>query len=355
MLLSRFSCLRWSIDEHDLDLQLRTSFHIPDFNNGVRRFGTLDLRRICIIEKSSTLLLISDDRVLYELDIRLLQLTKDHGILPEDPGKAWDRTHRVRRIDNSGDLIMNIHITDPRDEEEDEEDTHGTIGAADVRVHVLIEVFHTTGAIHPFQSLRFDYASDCHSHRVKLSPDLSILRSGPHIFDLRTNLESPLPFNNSPLTDVEYDPRLDNVHFSACNRFMSTINDTHSKLELFEISRKTREFNKITVERLVDAEARISAANFHPFLPLIIVTYTSEPTNGDSLKDIRIVEYDLELRQGFEVEGPKDMWVLNQSLSANKSNSVIVQDMKPRLPPCHSIPIAAHPVSWNIESIASGN
>lgn len=198
---------------------------------------------------------------------------------------------------------------------------HGSIGKEQKelneigKVHVELKNLQMSGLGDPLSSLQLEYLdsyiSSSHDHPFTFSPDLSVLRVGPQIFDLMAPSKSPFSFPDSPLTDLDYRIRISSLSFSACNRFMfitywdNQTSLTSTEVQVFKISHTDREIQKIFIPGISDVVANHCSANFHPSFPILTVTYTTEEAEPYSLSGLKMFEVDVEASRCLPIGNPR--------------------------------------------------
>lgn len=141
-------------------------------------------------------------------------------------------------------------------------------------------------------------ALDFHFHHITFSPDLSMLQAGTDIFDLSAADLEPLCFPDSPLGDLAQSG-VPCVSFSSSNEYLVVNKDVGAAagaapamLGLFRTCRPAGMVERLAIAGLEDLVADAILANFHPMLPLLVLTYITHQL------DVEVIEVDLqELKQ----------------------------------------------------------
>ena len=269
--------------------------------------------------------LISEDRVLYELDSQRLNFSE--GTLgmsrgTDSPHLSYCNTDYI--VSKNGSRVVGLYIRCPKcpgvtTYERDEEqlaspDTSKTLIGLNI-----VDLLGTPGQV---QTIELEYPdtdlSAVHTHDVTFSPDLSILQAGAHIFDLLGPGHPRLCFPDSPLTSL---PRQKGTRilFSACNGYLIIIEgkdievlDEHAKFGLFRISHAARIIERIAIAGLDDLAADGVEAAFHPELPLLLLTYIAYQGNNieDMANATKVMEIDLEASKFVQIDIPKQTFIM---------------------------------------------
>lgn len=173
--------------------------------------------------------LVSEDRVLYELDSHRLNF-REGTILTsqatESPHRPYCNTEY--RVSKNGSRVVGLYIRCPKCpglttyERDEEQSASPDISKTLIGLHI-VDLLDTPGQV---ETITLEYSdiglSALHTHDVTFSPDLSILQAGAHIFDLLEPGHPRLCFPDSPLTSLPREKGI-RILFSACNGYLVII------------------------------------------------------------------------------------------------------------------------------------
>ena len=260
------------------------------------------------------IILVDDDRILHELDLERLDLKVT--TLATSMSSATQNQlyyHRGHRVSNDGLRLVAFYIQCPTSNETPTCDRNNEQsmpqGIRKTRIKLkFVDLSGTGNQIRTFDLEYPDpYSSASHDHVVIFSPDLSLLQAGLHIFDLLA--PDHLSFPDSPLSNPCSTE--DRVSFSACNGYLLIIEDEDTaaqgrkeRLRLFRICRPSGRVEKIVIANLEGLVLDKLHVNFHPILPLLMLTCYTYPET-DTQGAIDVMEVDLEALEAFPIALPK--------------------------------------------------
>ena len=309
---------RWTLSEPSFIPPEETRLFIPHFYLYLYHLTFFSSRgKFCLAEDGSNIILVNSHRVLYELDLQRLNF-KDGSLAP--PGDShqayWYRYHRVSC---DGCRVVAIHI---RYTEWDESTTFGRRNGQSEshdfnKVRAELYCANLCGPADQIKNLEFEYSDPnlplSHMHSVIFSPDLSILKVGPHIIDLLVPGHTQLSFPDSSLDKLQ-DGDDSCVSFSPCNKFLIIVEgkeklaeDKYARLGLFRICLAAGKIERLAVAGLNELFAVRFESHFHPWLPLLLLTciiYRGDNAEGVG-NSIKVMELDLEALESVEVAIPK--------------------------------------------------
>ena len=295
---------RWAVTDPGFAPQADTSLFIPGFE-----YSTMGpTSNICVVEEESRIILVNENRELYELDLK--SMTFNEGTI--SPSRSRKSSHepycrRHYQLSSNGHRLVAAYITCPQtfdftkprigDEQLEPRNSNKT--------RIELRFVELSGTAEQMQKVELEYLEPelpkIHWHDIALSPDLSIIRAGRVIFDLQAPDYPPMSVPNSLLSHLEYGGR-SFVSFSPCNGYLTAFIpvDTATVVEpvnfgLFRVCRTTRRIEKLATNGLDDLVGYVSWAAFHPMLPLLLLT-CSACRASDMKKDLKatkVVEIDL--------------------------------------------------------------
>lgn len=318
---------RWAVSEAIIVPQAETSLFIPGFDVylGLRAVG-----RLCVAEKSSSIFLVSDDRILYVVDLQSLEfkepafVTQKGSITQNHP---YCQTSYL--VSRAGSRVVGIYIRCSQwvnfTTGENKEEQLATQDSSNIVIELkFADLF---GAIDQTQTFELKYPDPRYrpvhlrskqsssDHSITFSPDLSILQTGPHIFDLSAPSQRRLTFHESPLDRWQHGES-QCVSFSACNGYLIIFDGVEdgvyrtrkaevegATFELFRICRAAGQIEKIPMEAPDDLVADSVWAAFHPILPLLLLTYINCPKN-DVKGRAKVTEIDLRTFKAVQITVP---------------------------------------------------
>ena len=278
-------------------------------------------------EENSMVILVTRDRVVYEVDLQYLKL-KD-GILAtteaiNSPYRPYcDSRYQISR---NGSRIVEFSVRCP------EWSTIITRGHAEEypaaldmsKTRLELNIFDPSGTADQVQTLELEYADrqslDVHGHIITFSPDLSIVQAGAHVFDLLAPGHPRLSFPDN-LLDKSLRGKNSSITFSSCNRYLVLVQgkqdvapDESATCAIFRICRAAGKIEKVAVPGLDELVADGFSAAFHPELPLLMLICFTRPGLGvrDALLDARnpgnhmsAIEIDLEALKPTPIDIPE--------------------------------------------------
>ena len=314
---------RWAVTEANVVSQVETSLFIPGFN---LYLGSEAVGRLCVVEKSSSIFLVSDDRILYELDLQSFNFKEPAFETPK--GKNSLRQPYCQtdyQVSSNGSRVVGIYVRCSQwfDFTTGELKEKQSAASDSSKVQIELKFVDLSGAIDQTQTFELEYSdprsSTSHGHSITFSPDLSILQTGPHIFDLSAPSQQRLTFLESPLYRWRHGEN-QCISFSACNDYLAIFDGEdigvrrarNTELEgpatfgLFRICRAAGHIEKILIEALDDLVAERIWATFHPILPLLLLTYINCRTNDveDIAESLKVTEIDLKTFKAVQVTVP---------------------------------------------------
>ena len=299
-LMERTHFSRWAVTDPSFAPQAATSLLIPGF--GYCQIYTSS-SNICVVEEDSRIISVNEDRELYELDLN--SMTFNEGTFsPSRSGKSSHEPYCQARyqLSSNGDHLVAYYIT-----------YHQTFDFTNARLgdeqsgsrnpnktRIELRFVKVSDTAEQMQKIELEYLESelpkHYWHDIKFSPDLSMVRAGRQIFDLREPNHPLMSVPSSLLIHLEYG-RPSEVFFSSCNDYLiGYIADVEPvNLGLFRICRTTRKIEELAINGLEDLVGCISQAEFHPMLPLILLTSSAcrENDTRKDLRSIKVVQFDL--------------------------------------------------------------
>ncbi|KAK0506980.1 hypothetical protein JMJ35_010680 [Cladonia borealis] len=300
---------RWAMNKPSFIPQEETIIFVPDFFP--------DEGSVCVVEEDSIIILVTNYRVVYELDLQSLKL--GDGIFATTEGISSPyQPYCVSeyRISRNGSRIVGLYMRCP---EWSKIITRGHMeehsAALDIgKTHLELEMFDLSGTADQVQTLELEYADPqsmtFHVHVITFSPDLSIVQAGAHIFDLSAPGHPRLSFPDNPL-DI---PRHGEISFSSCNRYLVIIKNKDDPATngpatygIFRIYGTVGKIEKVAIPGLDYLVADVFWAAFHPELPLLVLTCLTRPEPGvrNAANNINAIEIDLEALKPTPIGIPK--------------------------------------------------
>ena len=271
-------------------------------------------------EEDSMVILVTNDRVVYELDLQSLKL--EDGILATTEGinspyrPYCDSGYRISR---NGSRIVELYIRCP-DRSEITRRGHAEEHSAALdmgKTRLELRMFDLSGTADQIQTLELEYtehqSSDSHIHVFEFSPDLSIVQAGAHIFDLLAPGYPRLSFPDNPLNKPRQGEN-SSITFSSCNRYLVIIKskddvttDKSATHGIFRIYRTVGKIEEVAIPGLGDLVADGFSAAFHPELPLLVLTCWTRPEPGvwSAANCKTAIEIDLEALKSAPIDIPK--------------------------------------------------
>ena len=295
--------MRWVVNESNIISQEETKISIP--------YGSMG--NICVAEDDSMILLVDDDRILHELDIERLDI-KDATLATSMSSIIQNQLycHRDHQVSSDGLTIVGCYIKcpTPTDTTTCDHNIQHPMSPDLRKTRVVLKVVDLSGDQKPTIELEYSdpYMSTSHRHVVILSPDLSLLQAGLHIFDLLASGHPQLYFSDSLLSNLWSDKGC--VSFSACNGYLAIVKgeDTaaegrKARVELFRIYRTAGRIEKIVIANVEGLVPDRIWAKFHPILPLLMLTYHTYPGTDarDTSKSVEVKEIDLQALESLPI------------------------------------------------------
>ena len=316
---------RWAIDEASVVPQQPYTCFIPElFPYFAGGYILPCMANVHVANGSSKIFLITPRRVLHELDLELLD-DRDDGLRTQrylNYGKQpyCQKHYEVAR---TGCQVVGVYTSCNAECNAESNATSSnsleeqTESLELSRTRTELKFADLSGTIDQNHTIELDYL-DSHSpfyypHSITFSPDLSMLRAGEHIFDLAAPGQPQLRFPDSPLTGLRYGMDL-SIAFSPCNGYLTCIEgsiyeakDKPATFGLFRICRAARSIERISIIGLEDLIADVVGADFHPTLPLLILTCMAYKKTDvkDLAKSMKIIEIDLEVLRPVQVTLPE--------------------------------------------------
>ena len=272
------------------------------------------MANVHVANGSSKVFLVTSHRVLHELDLKLLD-AGDDGVRMQRYSNYGNQPYCQKdyQFARNGRRVVGVYTSCNA---ECNAESNATLSKSLEEQSETLELSRTrtelkfadlSGTVDQIQTIELNYL-DSHSpigypHSVTFSPDLSMLRAGEHIFDLAAPGQPQLRFPDSPLTGLRYGMDL-SIAFSPCNGYLTCVEgsideekDKPATFGLFRVCRAARSIERISIIGLEDLIADVVGADFHPTLPLLILTYMAYKKTDvkDLAKSMKIVEIDLEV------------------------------------------------------------
>lgn len=303
------------MNEPSVVTQGNINVFVPGFDPKFRMPGG----QLCVAEQHSSMFLVSEDRVIYELDLRL---NFSEGVLATSMGTDFPRQPYCKtdyQVTSNGSRIVGLYMRCPQwsgtTTNQCEEEQLVSQGISKTRVELnIVDLSETPDHI---QTIELNYSdpesSALHTHDVTLSPDFSVLQAGVHIFDLLAPGHLQLSFPDSLLSSLRREKGAC-IHFSACSGYLIIIegksldaNDEIAVFGLFRIHRAAGKIERLAMVGLDDLAAYGFEAAFHPMLPLLLLTYVTYGRSEfeDVTKATKVVEVDLEASKSVQIDIPK--------------------------------------------------
>ena len=302
---------RWAVTDPSFAPQADTSLFIPAFGYGQMYTRSLidpdfDLRptsNICVVEEDSRIILVNGNRELYELDLKSMTLNEGKF----SPSQSREPPHEPYcqiwyNFSKQGHRLVASYITCPQtfnssnarlgDEQSEPQNLKKT--------RIELRFVELSNTAEQMQKIELEYLESelpiFHQHDIKFSPDLSMLRAGHQIFDLEASNYPLMSIPNSLFSQLGYE-NYSEITFSACNDYLIAykIDVESGNFLLFKICRTTRTIEKLATNGLEDLVDDIGHAEFHPMLPLLLLT--GNVYRGSDMKEemetIKVVQFDL--------------------------------------------------------------
>ena len=307
---------RWAMGDSSLIQQEEMKARIPNFQIGWRSHPhDFPVRRsIFAAGEESMIILVSDDRVLYELNLQDIT-----GILATTgcSYKSYCRDYSFVSVD--GLRIIRLYVRCPdwpvataREGEEEQ-----LLSQSSSKTHIELRISDLSGTTDQVGVVELGYSDpllpDFHEHEFSFSPDLSMLQAGPHIFDLQAPGRPCLSFPDSSLIKSR-DGSRPHVTFSECNGYLVVMEDQGdiaedepATFEVFRVCRTAGNIESIAIKGLDELKADAFLAGFHPWLPLLLLTCITWPKHDKNFttEAVKVLEIDLEALNNVAIAIPK--------------------------------------------------
>ena len=302
---------RWALTDPSFAPQADTSLFIPDFGYGQMYITSLltpdfDFRpssNICVVEENSRIILVNDNRELYELDLKSMNFNEGTFSPSRSEKSSHDPYCHVNyHFSSDGYRLVVSYITCPQkfgfsnarlgDEQSESPNS--------IKTGVELRFVELSGTAEQIQKVELEYLEPklpkLHGHDIDFSPDLSMVRAGRQIFDLQAP-DYPLMSVPNSLFNQSEDGRHSDFSFSPCNNYLIDYNigEKNGNFGLFRICRTTRTIEKLAINGVADLVGCINQAEFHPILPLLLLTSSvcRESEWRNDLTALKVVQIDL--------------------------------------------------------------
>ena len=268
-----------------------------------------------MMDEDSLVILVTMDRVMYEIDLQSLKL--EDSILATTEG--FNSLYRPScdsgyRISKNGSRVFGFYMRCPEGSETEEHLETLDVG----KTRLELKMFDLSGTADHVQTRELEYAEprspNLHTHVIAFSPDLSIVQAGTHVFDLLAPGHQPLSFPDNPLDRPGQGEDL-SIIFSSCNRYLVLIKSKDATTNefgtyrIFRIDRAVGKVEKVAIPGLDDlvAEGYSYSATFHPELPLLVLMCFKYPEAGvrKASECIDAIEIDLEALKHMPIKVPE--------------------------------------------------
>ena len=310
----RFS--RWTISEPGLIQDQGTDILIPKFEIPPHTGN------ISMVEDKSTIVMVSNDRTLYEIDSEKLTF-RDSTLMTSKNSTIQHQTYCQRNywVSGNGLEVVGAHFKCPAwsDISTCDHDDMRPLSPGFRNIRITLQFALLSGTNDQVRTVELEYSdfdlSTSHEyHETTFSPDLSLLQAGPHIYDLSAPGHPRLSFPDFP-PNYRGRPKEDSeISFSPCGKYMITIKGRDPVAEgekaifgIFRIYRTAGRLERVLIADLEGLAAASFLASFHPTLPLLLLTcHTHQNFNiMDVEVAITVVEVDLEALESIPIELPK--------------------------------------------------
>ena len=275
---------------------------------------------VCVAEEDAMVILMNEDRVVYELNLQSWKL--EDSILATAEGiNSPYRPHcdSGYQVSRNGSRFVGFYVRCPNWSEittrahAEEHSAAVDIGKA----RLELNIFDLSGTADQVQTIELEFAVPeyrrSHKHAIEFSPDLSIVRAHAQIFDLTAPGYPSLSFVDNALDklqEVEYQK----ITFSSCNRYLVLTKNGHriaanepTAYGVFRIYRTDGKIEKIAIPGLDNVVADGFSAAFHPEVPLFVLTCFTrpEPSVWNAANYINAIEIDLEALKTSPIDIPE--------------------------------------------------
>ena len=265
-------------------------------------------------------ILVTVDRVVYDLDLQCLKL--ENGILGTIG--AISSPYRPdcfsgHQISRNGSQIIVFYIScseRPGTTTRGHTEEHSAV--LDIaKTRLELRMFDISGTTNQVRILELEFAEPrppiSHRHVIRFSPDLSIVQAGADVFDLLSPGHPRLLFPDNPLEKTRQGKHW-SITFSSCNRYLVLIEnkdnnatDGFATYGIFRVYRAVGKIEKVVIPGLDDLVADGFSAAFHPEIPLLVLTYFTRPEPGarNTANYINAIEIELEGLKPDHINIPK--------------------------------------------------
>ena len=309
---------RWAIDETSVVPQQSYTCVIPDISPCFAGWYISPcMGNVHVANDSSKVLLVTAHRVLHELELTLLDVQDDR--LTTRGYSNYENQPYCRKdyhFSNSGRRVVGVYTS--CDAGWDASLLEIPIESFKLsRTRTELKFADLSGTTDQIQTIELEYLEPHFApdgtHGVTFSPDLSMLRAGQHIFDLTAPGQPQLRFPESPLTRLRDGADLA-IAFSPCNGYLTCVQvsvdrekDEPATFGLFRVCRAAGSIERISITSPEDLLADVMQADFHPTLPLLMLTciaHWKRDAKGLA-KLIRVIEIDLEALRPIQMTLPE--------------------------------------------------
>ena len=256
---------------------------------------------ICVVEEDSRIISVNADRELYELDLNSMTFNE----ATFSPSRSRKSSHEPYcqihyQLSSNGHHLVayyltchqTFHFTNARLEDEQSESRNSN------KTRIELRFVKLSDTAEQMQKIELEYLEserpEVHWHDIQFSPDLSMVRANRQIFDLQASGYPQMSIPNSLLSHLAYGGYMS---FSPCNGYILgyLVDAEPVSFRLFRIYRTTRKIEKLATNGLEDLVGCINQAEFHPMLPLILLTSSACLVSdmGKDLRAIKVVQIDL--------------------------------------------------------------
>ena len=296
---------RWAVTDPSFTPKPETSLFIPDISYA-QLIIDLSGGNTFVVEADSIIILVNENRELYEFDLKLMTFSEG-GAIPPSQSRNFSHQPYCQSsyiLSNNGHRLVAYYTTCPqrsdftKTEPEDEQPKSRNSN----KTRIQLRFVELSGTSEQTQKIELEYLEpdllNVHYHPIAFSPDLSMVRAGSYIFDLQVPDYPPLSFPGSLLRYRHGQ----SVSFSPCNGYLTIILHEDTVAEsvrvifgLFRICRSAGRIEKLATKCVEDLVDYIGWAAFHPMLPLLLLTCSACPTSDmrKDLKATKVVEIDL--------------------------------------------------------------
>ena len=318
---------RWAIDETSAGTsavpQQPYTRSIPDLYPTFAGYRNIVpcMGNVHVANGSSKVLLVTLHRVLHELELKLSDV-RDDGIRPQGYSTSGNQPYCQKdyRLSKSGRRVVGIYTSCDVGSDASffkySKEQSKSIKLS--RTRTELKVADLAGTTDQTQTIELDYlephSAFGYTHYITFSPDLSMLQAGQHVFDLTAPGQPLLWFPESPLSRLWYGAEL-SIDFSPCNGYLTCVQevsidqprDESATFGLFRVCRAAGRIERISIVNFEDLIADVVWAEFHPTLPLLMLTCIEcmKSDVKDPAKSIKVVEIDLEVLRPVQMNLPE--------------------------------------------------